>query len=110
VFRPTIMAAAILALQLARGSAYAADIEPVPMYKAPAPPVPAYTWTGIYFGGSGGYGFGLSTPMALYTDSFSAFNFTTNGWLGGLTTGAQLQVGHTVMGVEGDLDWTDLTG
>jgi outer membrane immunogenic protein len=98
----------VIALTAACGSGYAADLEPAPMYKAPV--VPVYTWTGIYFGANGGYAFGLSTPMALYTDSFSAFNFTTNGWLGGLTAGAQLQVGHTVMGFEGDIDWANLTG
>jgi outer membrane immunogenic protein len=89
----------------------AADLPPAPRYQAAAvvaPPV--YNWTGIYFGLNGGYGFGQSTPMSLYSDNFSAFNFDANGWLGGLTAGAQIQSGHTVIGVEGDIDWANITG
>ena len=40
--------------------------------------------------------------MSLYFDNFTAFNFNANGWLGGLTAGAQIQSGHTVIGMEGD--------
>ena len=90
---------------------YAADLSPEPVYKAPVmPPVPVYTWTGIYFGANGGYAFGQSTPMSLYSDTFSAFNFTANGWLAGLTAGAQIQGGHTVIGLEADIDWTNING
>jgi outer membrane immunogenic protein len=94
---------------LAWGSAFAADLPTEPVYKAP-PPVPMYTWTGIYLGLNGGYGFGQQTPMSLYSDSFSAFNYNANGWLGGLTAGAQLQAGHTVMGFEADIDWANISG
>jgi|ERR1700722_10472718 hypothetical protein len=32
-------------------------------YQAPVmPPVPVYTWTGLYIGANGGYGFGQQTP------------------------------------------------
>ena len=108
----TIVAVAIIVM-IACGSSYAADMAPEPVYKASAPvvaPVPTYTWTGIYFGVNGGYGFGQSTPMSLYSSDFSAFNYNANGWLGGLTAGAQLQVGHTVMGFEADIDWANITG
>jgi outer membrane immunogenic protein len=92
-------------------SADAADLPAPPTYSAPTPvAAQAYNWTGIYLGINGGYGFGQSTPMSLFTDSFSAFNFTTNGWLGGLTAGAQIQSGHTVMGIEADIDWANITG
>jgi outer membrane immunogenic protein len=93
------------------GFAYAADLPLAPQYQAPiVPAVPVYNWTGIYIGANGGYGFGQSTPMSLYSDSFSAFNFNTNGWMGGLTAGAQIQSGHTVMGFEADIDWTNISG
>ena len=85
---------------------YAADLPPEPAYKAAiVPPVPVYSWTGIYFGVNGGYGFGQQTPGSLFGDSFSAFNYSGNGWLGGVTAGAQLQSGHTGIGLEADIDW-----
>ena len=102
----TVAAAAVLATSYAR----AADLPMAPAYAAPAPPIPVYTWTGIYFGANAGYAFGQSTPMSLYSSDFSAFNFSTNGWLGGLTAGAQIQNGHTVIGVEADIDWTNING
>jgi hypothetical protein len=68
-----------------------------------APPVPIYTWTGIYVGVNSGYAFGKQTPGSLFGDSFSAFNYNANGWLGGLTAGAQIQNGHTLLGLEAAL-------
>jgi len=93
--------------------AYAADITPVPVYQPAAPvvaPVPLYNWTGIYLGVNGGYTFGEATPMSLYGSNFSAFDYSANGWLAGLTAGAQIQSGHTVIGLEADIDWTNITG
>jgi len=100
------------------GHVLAADMPPEPPYQVPpvvvppvvAPPAPVYSWTGIYFGINGGYGFGKATPMALYSDGFSAFNFNANGFLGGATIGAQIQSGHTLLGIEGDIDWTNTSG
>ncbi len=98
-------------LFFACGFAYAADLPPEPAYKAPIVlPVPVYNWTGIYLGINGGYGFGQQTPGSLFGDSFSAFNYNGNGWMGGITAGAQLQSGHTVMGLEADIDWAKITG
>jgi outer membrane immunogenic protein len=87
------------------GLGNAADLPvapPMPYIPAPAP---VYNWTGIYVGVNGGYGFGQQTPGSLFGDSFSAFNYNGNGWLGGGTVGAQIQSGHTVIGLEGDIDW-----
>jgi outer membrane immunogenic protein len=95
------------------GSVIAQGADMTPPYGTPVPPpvpVPSYNWTGIYFGVNGGYAFGQSTPMSLYSSDFSAFNFSTNGWLGGLTAGAQIQSGRTVMGVEANIDWTNING
>ena len=79
----------VVAGLLTCASAYAADLPPP--YQAPiVAPVPVYNWTGIYVGINGGYGFGQATPMSLYTDSFSAFNYNANGWLAGATAGAQI--------------------
>ena len=110
--RPAIVVAAAAAgLLMNCGFAYAADLPLAPGYQAPiVPPIPVYTWTGIYFGVNGGYGFGQQTPGSLFGGDFSAFNYNANGWLGGLTAGAQLQNGHTLLGLEADIDWAHING
>ncbi len=105
------VAATVASLFVACGFAHTADLPLEPAYKAPmVQPVPVYNWTGIYLGVNGGYGFGQQTPGSLFGDSFSAFNYNGNGWLGGITAGAQLQSGHTVIGLEADIDWANITG
>lgn len=110
IAQAALTAAAIMAISL---PAHAADLPIAPSYPPVAAPVVVqrvYNWTGIYFGLNGGYTFGQSTPMSLFSDSYTAFNYDANGWLGGLTAGAQMQSGHTVIGVEGDIDWANITG
>jgi outer membrane immunogenic protein len=72
--------------------------------------MPVYNWTSIYIGVNGGYAFGRSTPMSLYSNSFSAFGYDANGGLVGFTAGAQIQSGHVVIGIEADIDWTNISG
>ena len=111
MYRLVIVVAAALAGLSNCGFAYAADLPLAPAYQAAVvPPVPVYTWTGIYLGVNGGYGFGQQTPGSLFGDSFSAFNYNANGWLGGLTAGAQLQNGHTLLGLEADIAWAHING
>jgi outer membrane immunogenic protein len=108
-----ILLAAALALA-AGGQALAADLpQPAPPPpRAPATyvpaPVPVFSWTGIYVGINGGYAFGDSN----WTDPIlgSTGNFTTSGWLAGGTIGGNYQWGQFVLGIEGDGDWTNLTG
>jgi outer membrane immunogenic protein len=94
------------------GPALAADLaSPAPVY-APAPVVvvPLYTWTGCYIGGNGG---GLwahrdwSDPVFGFGDFGSQ---TTSGGLGGFQGGCNYQVGHWVLGVQGDWDWASASG
>ena len=63
------------------GLAHAADLSVAPAYVSPpvVAPVPVYTWTGVYVGVNGGYGFGQSTPMSLFSDTFSAFSYRIHG-------------------------------
>jgi outer membrane immunogenic protein len=89
--------------------AYAADLPSRVAAPIAAPP-PAYTWTGIYLGANVGYGFGQHTPMSLYSGNFDAFDYNANGWMGGLTFGAQIQNGRTVLGLEGDIAWANIDG
>lgn len=105
-----ILLAGTFALGVA-GPALAADLPqapPVPQAPAayvPAPP-PVYDWSGIYVGVNGGYAFGDSSWGAPASTS----NFDINGGLVGGTLGANFQSGQFVFGIEGDIDWTDITG
>jgi outer membrane immunogenic protein len=95
-------------LLAAAAQALAADL-PAP---GPPPPyypvVPFYNWTGFYLGLNGGGAFGNSN----WTDPFDgpSGNFTVSGFLVGGTIGANYQIGSWVLGVEGDGDWSNLSG
>jgi outer membrane immunogenic protein len=104
-----ILSAAFGMLTLASiaGTANAADLSRryEAVNKAPAF-VQVYNWTGAYIGINGGGAWGTSSfdgPPA--TGSFS----TSGGLIGG-TLGYNWQAGQAVFGVEGDLDWSGLTG
>jgi outer membrane immunogenic protein len=90
-----------------------------PIYKAPPPPAPVYSWSGCYLEGGGGYG--------LYNqDSHSELTATgapigvqvTNGgrgWLGRVGAGCDYQagqflVGNIVLGAFGEYDFMNLHG
>jgi outer membrane immunogenic protein len=107
-----ILGSATAALTLLATSfvAQAADL-PQKTY-APAPVMVAamYNWTGIYVGVNAGYGSGKQDPLGLFSNDFAAFNYTLSGGMIGGTFGAQIQSGHVVMGLEGDIDWTSMTG
>jgi outer membrane immunogenic protein len=96
----------VLAVATMMSSANAADIArrhemptKAPLYAAP------YNWTGLYVGINGGGGFGTSDVATVPSASFN-----TNGGLVGGTIGYNWQMGQTVFGLEGDIDWTDLRG
>ncbi|THD61926.1 MAG: porin family protein [Bradyrhizobium sp.] len=80
------------------------------VYVSPPVVAPIYNWTGIYLGANAGYGFGKQDPLGLFSDDFSAFNYKLSGGMIGGTLGAQIQSGHVVMGLEGDIDWTSMSG
>jgi outer membrane immunogenic protein len=95
----------ILALGIA--SASAADLPRRPMpAKAPLYVPPAWTWTGFYIGINGGGGWGRSD----FSAPFSTGTFDTSGWLAGGTAGYNYQMGQAVLGIEGDIDWSDIRG
>jgi len=95
-----ILLAAALALA-AGGQALAADLPqpapPPPRTPATYVPVPApvFTWSGIYIGVNGGYGFGDSNWTAPFLGSTG--NFTTDGFLIGGTIGGNYQWGQFVL-------------
>jgi outer membrane immunogenic protein len=100
------LAAVSLALAVISGSAAAADLSP--RYAAPivrAAPVyyAGYNWTGFYLGINGGGGWGRSE-----WDGVDRFDIS-GGLIGG-TIGYNWQFGHFVIGAEGDIDWSGITG
>jgi outer membrane immunogenic protein len=99
--------------------ASAADMAPV-VAKAP-PPLPQvyYPWTGFYIGGNIGDGFANtdfsgSTTGTLGVKPFQeTFNGSRSqhGWLGGGQLGINYEiVPRLVVGVEGDIDWSNIQG
>jgi outer membrane immunogenic protein len=103
-----IVSLAITPLAMAPTCAIAADLPEAP-YKAPVVAT-VYNWTGIYFGVNGGYGTGTQDPLSLFSNDFAPFSYTLSGGLFGGTAGAQIQSGHVVMGLEGDINWASMSG
>lgn len=93
------------ALLAVAGSALAADLpyrEPPPAY---APPIPLFTWTGLYLGGQLGYAWGTDRftvygPAAV----FQGQSFSPNGFTGGAHAGYNYQLNQFVIGLEGDVE------
>jgi outer membrane immunogenic protein len=87
------------------GAAAAADLpRPAPQpYAPPAVYAPVYNWAGFYIGINGGGGFGSSS-----WDLTGGRNI--DGGLVGGTAGYNFQFGQAVVGVEGDIDWADISG
>ncbi len=96
---------AFIGLATLAGTAAAADLpRPAPQpYSPPAAFAPAYNWTGFYIGLNGGGGFGGSKWD-------STGSFSVDGGLVGSTVGYNYQFGQVVVGVEGDIDWSDING
>jgi outer membrane immunogenic protein len=85
--------------------ASAADLSVAPLYKAPPAQVAqVYDWTGFYLGINGGGGWGSSWWSA------NATRVNVSGGQAGGTAGYNWQFGHAVLGLEGDLDWSNLKG
>jgi len=85
--------------------ASAADLSVAPLYKAPpSRATQVYSWTGFYLGINGGGGWGHSS----WRDASAGVDLS--GGLVGGTAGYNLQVGKAVVGLEGDVDWANLSG
>jgi len=89
---------------VAASGAHAADLSLAPLYKAPPSEVTqAYNWTGFYLGVNGGGGWGDSHWQGIGRADLSG------GEVGG-TAGYNWELGHAVLGLEGDVDWSHLSG
>lgn len=100
--------------RLLAAAALAALILPAPAGAQEKAPI----WSGFYVGAHGGYagagdwGTDLSGTIGelVYTDRFEGDTglSQSDGWHGGLQAGANYQFGTLVVGIEGDVSWTDL--
>ncbi len=108
-------AGALLILSAAGGQALAADLP----YKAPRAAAPApWSWSGLYGGIHGGYGWGDNSysfaPGAGFVNTFAptigggSFSSGMSGGIFGGHLGFNQQYGNLVVGLEGAFDWTGL--
>jgi outer membrane immunogenic protein len=96
------------------GSAMAADLSrpapaPAPVYSK-APMIPAFSWTGFYIGGDGGYGYATSSGTSVSGLGTIPYSFNVHGPIAGGFVGGNYQMGQFVFGAEADWQWADLTG
>ena len=110
-----LLLASIAGLALASGSASAADLAR-PVYKAPPPPPPpAYSWTGCYVDGGGGYGMWNQDSFTETTAGLVPLSVSTTfggrGWFGQVGAGCDYQIGSSfLIGAFGDYDFMSLKG
>lgn len=102
-------AGAAIAASLLIGGAGAAQAADLIIHEAAAPvydDVSSADWSGPYLGASIGYGMGTVE----YTGDAPDGEFDVDGWQAGLQAGVLGQSGSFVYGVEGTINWTDLSG
>jgi outer membrane immunogenic protein len=109
--------ASVALAALITAPAIAADLRrpPPPVYRAPPPVVPIWTWTGCYVGGHIG---GLwatkdwtdATPGSI-DFGLAIASHDVDGWLGGVQAGCDYQfAGGFVIGIQADYAWVDADG
>jgi outer membrane immunogenic protein len=98
------MSVAVLALLTVPMAASAADLKPAPVYKAPPPLPPMFSWTSFYIGGN----IGAAWSNRSMSDTAFGLSFSNGNnavFVGGGQVGFNYQTGNVVFGVEGDFDW-----
>jgi outer membrane immunogenic protein len=106
--RRVLLVTTAFGILAATAAAMAADLpyrNQMPV-KAPAY-APVFNWTGFYIGVNGGGAFGTSTYNFA---GLASTGFDTSGGLIGGTIGFNYQMGSVVFGVEGDGDWSSISG
>jgi outer membrane immunogenic protein len=101
----------LTAMALLADSANAADLS-MPMRASP--PLLAFSWTGFYIGADVGYAWGkdTTTEYVTATNTFTGFNptYNINSAVGGLYAGYNYQIGSAVLGIESDIEATNIRG
>ena len=113
----------LIAVAAALRTAVAAEADvygPPPVVYGPPVTVVIFTWTGFYFGGHVGGGWGskneTGTPYGFFNgilaDTITPAPTTVDvsGWLGGGQIGGNYQIGSFVFGAEADVSGANLTG
>jgi len=117
--RIVVLTAGLVGFYCANGPAAADVYQP----RAAAAP-PAFSWTGLYIGGSGGWAFsndqtvhitesntvvpGFGAPLGeVFNANFGSLS--PSGGFGGVQVGANLQLGRVVLGFEADGQWGNIT-
>ena len=93
----------ICAAAFAAAPAIAADL---PLKAPPAPPVPVFSWTGLYIGAN----IGGAWSNGSITDQVTGaqLNSNSSGFIGGGQIGYNYQFNTFVLGVEWDIDGTSI--
>src|SRR5215510_16599870 len=109
------VAAAAMAVSVLSAPALAADLR-LPVKAAPIPPVPAFSWTGLYVGANGGWASSRNcwdlvppTPVPPALLGPEGCHDATGAVAGG-QIGYRWQTGAWVFGFEGQGDWANLRG
>jgi outer membrane immunogenic protein len=101
-----LASAGILAMSVIAASAADLPRQRMPAKAEPVYVPPVWSWTGFYVGINGGGGFGRSDFAA----PFPSGSFNTSGGLVGGTLGYNYQMDNVVLGIEGDIDWSNIRG
>lgn len=89
----------VAALSFASQTSFAADAAVEPL---------AYDWSGFYVGVTAGYGWG---DMEMFDDTvFSSGEQDLEGFVAGGTLGYNYQMGSFLVGLEGDISYSDIDG
>jgi outer membrane immunogenic protein len=90
-------------------AALAADLPPTPVVSQPFV-APAFSWSGFYIGGEVGYARD-TTKSQLLTPAgnvLGSWDYVANGVIGGAYSGYNWQLGSLVLGVESDIEGSNL--
>jgi outer membrane immunogenic protein len=105
-----LTAASAVAILAMAGPALAADLGPYrsPPRQSSLPPVEysqPFSWSGLYMGVQLGYAGGNTEANSGPSGGFNqAYDYKSQGWLGGAHAGYNFQRGNLVYGVEADLE------
>jgi opacity protein-like surface antigen len=102
-----LLASVGLVSLMAASSASAADLAPV----LKAPPAPVWSWSGLYIGAHGGYGWGHDPfTDTIFGGKAPLLGINSKGGVWGFHAGANWQEGALVGGLELDFSGTSIKG
>lgn len=108
--KTSVVVAAIVSITAA--PALAGNLTPPADPYVPPPPVPVSDWAGPYVGvqlGFGDFDLDATLPPPAGANIPQVINLDDDGFLGGVHAGYNWDRGTLVYGVEGDIDFTDIS-